>query len=716
MMGMASFFRRARVWPLVVAAWCVIGLPPALAQDPAASAWERNDHAQVRLVSATTAAGEADSVRLGLHFRLAPGWKIYWRSPGDAGLPPRIDWSGSQNVAAATIRWPAPERFELFGLDTFGYGGEVVLPIDLQPARAGEAVRLAARVDYLICEQICIPYEASLAFALAAGPARPSAHAHLIDRFNARVPGDGKASGLTIERATWSGGESPVLSVTAAALTPFRAPEVFVESPSRWSFGKPVASFGDGGRRVVLRVPARSDGRGAADLAGETVTLTLVDGERAAERTVPVERSAAAAASGLGLVAVLGLALLGGLILNLMPCVLPVLSIKLLNVVAHAGAARATIRANFLASAAGILASFLVLAAGLIALKSAGHAVGWGIQFQAPSFLIAMALVLTVFAANLWGWFEFRMPGVVNDAAVAPDRGGLAGAFVTGMFATLLATPCSAPFLGTAIGFALASGPAEIVAVFVALGIGLALPYLVVAAVPSLARALPRPGRWIMIVRRVLGVALLATSAWLLWVLAAQIDRRGIAVVAALLALLLGFLWLVREAGSSRRWIRAAGIAAAAALALAVPARFAAEAVPPQAASPGWQAFDRAAIDRQAAEGRVVLVDVTADWCITCQVNKTLVLGRGAVAARLAGADGGVVAMRADWTLPDPRIAEYLGGFGRYGIPFNAVYGPAAPEGIPLPELLTADAVLEALDRAAGAPRTAAAPERRRPR
>jgi suppressor for copper-sensitivity B len=672
------------------------------------SEWSRNDHTAVRLISATQGVGTADSLRLGLQVQMQPGWKIYWRSPGDAGFPPRLDWSGSENLADATIRWPAPMRFELFGLDTFGYDGEVVLPIDVKPAQAGAPVRATAKLDYLICEKICIPYEATLALALPAGPAAPSAHAHLIDRFVARVPGDG--SGITLERAEFTGGAPPQLSVTAQALTPFAAPDVFVEGPEGWGFGKPVATFSDGGRRALLRMPVAAVPGGA--LTGKDVTLTLVDGERAAERTLAVAQGTAPAPLGAGLLGVLALALLGGFILNLMPCVLPVLSIKLLNVVSHGGAARGTVRANFLASAAGILASFMVLAGVLVALKSGGHVVGWGIQFQSPAFLIFMTLLLVLFATNLWGWFEIRLPAVLSGAVGSvPDRDDRWGAFVTGAFATLLATPCSAPFLGTAVGFALASGPAEIFAVFAALGLGLALPYLAVAAMPSIAQRMPRPGRWMIVLRWVLGLALLGTAVWLLTVLAVQLGWQGVAALAVLLAALLAFLWMVREAGGQRRALRIAGVATLVAIAFVVPTRFAAS---PEAAvaEPGWQPWDRAEIDRLVAAGNVVFVDVTADWCITCQVNKSLVLTRGEVAARLAGQGGErIIAMRADWTRPDPRISDYLASFGRYGIPFNVVYGPAAPAGIPLPELLTGEIVLTALDRAAG-PAQAAAPAR----
>ena len=668
------------------------------------SAWNRNDHASIRLVAASGATGTADSLRLGLHFQLTPGWKIYWRSPGDAGFPPRIDWTGSTNVAAADVRWPAPVRFELFGLDTFGYGGEVVLPIDLKPRTKGAPVSVVAQVEYLVCETICVPHEARLTLSLPAGPAASSAHAHLIDRFVARVPGDGAGAGVAIDQVAFHRGTAPQISVTARGAMPFAKPDAFIEGATGWSFGKPSVSLSDGGREAVLRIPARREAAEADTLVGSALTVTFVDGERAAERQLTVVTGAAARGE-FAFIGVLALALLGGLILNLMPCVLPVLSLKLLNVVSHGGAARSVVRGNFLASAAGIIASFLVLAAALVGLKASGHAVGWGIQFQSPAFLVFMALLLVLFAANLWGWFEVRLPYALSSAvANAPSsaREDRWGAFLTGAFATLLATPCSASFLGTAVGFALASGPAEIFAVFAALGVGLALPYLVVAAMPSLAQRVPRPGRWMLVLRRVLGVALLGTAVWLLSVLEAQIGWRGMAALGALLLVLLGFLWVAREAGERRRLLRLGGVAALALIAFALPARFA---PPPQStvAEPGWQVWDRAEVDRLVAAGEVVLVDVTADWCITCQVNKSLVLTRGEVAARLAGKEGArVIAMRADWTRPDPRIAEYLASFGRYGIPFNVVYGPRAPDGLPLPELLSDGAVLAALDKAAG--------------
>jgi suppressor for copper-sensitivity B len=690
----------------------------------AAGEWARADMIEARLVSAVTGTGGLGRVPLGLHLRMAPGWKTYWRSPGDAGLPPRIDWTGSTGLDGAEIGWPAPHRFTLFGIETFGYEHEVVFPIEAGAAEPGGPMALKAGVDVLVCSDICVPQRFDLALDVPAGPASPGAEAQLVNRFRSAIPGDGAVSGLSVERvvATGSGIEAVVLS-----REPLVEPDLFVETAEGHAFGAPRIDFAEDGRRATIRLPLAEGMDRLPPLGGMETTLTVVDGPRAAEiRSVVSPEGGSSAASeggpaavsehGLmavsehGLMAVLGVALLGGLLLNLMPCVLPVLSLKLFSVMGHGGAPPRAVRAGFLSSAAGILASFLVLAAALAGLKQAGAAVGWGIQFQQPLFLVFMVVLVTLFACNLWGLFEIPLPRFLADAGGRGHGAGggdghpsLAGHFSTGMLATLLATPCSAPFVGTAVGFALARGPAEIFAVFLALGAGLASPYLLVAAAPRLAARLPRPGRWMVALRRVLALALAATALWLLGVLSSQLSPEAGTAVAVLMLSAAALLALRRRFGGGLRLagaVLAGGLFAAAfALPLFADMRSGAAA---RAEDARWAPFDRAAVAPAVAAGRTVFVDVTADWCITCKANKALVIDRGEVARRLSG--DGVVAMRADWTRPDPAISAFLSDHGRYGIPFNIVYGPGAPEGIVLPELLSEGAVLDALDRAAERP------------
>jgi suppressor for copper-sensitivity B len=395
------------------------------------------------------------------------------------------------------------------------------------------------------------------------------------------------------------------------------------------------------------------------------------------------------------------IALLGGLILNVMPCVLPVLSLKLLGLVGHDGENQRHVRLGFLASAAGILVAFAGLAAVLVALKGMGSAVGWGIQFQQPWFLIAMMLVLTLFAANLWGWFEIPVPAVVGRLAGIGSHTTWLGQFTTGVFATLLATPCSAPFVGTAVAFALAHGPLEIFAIFLALGLGFGAPYLLVAALPAIAQLLPRPGRWMIVLRRILGLLLAGTAVWLLTILAGTLGVIAVWVIVGLLLAMTVALWAVHRLPGALRPASPIAVIVLALAAFVVPPQIATSRPTPAPVAPAgfWRPFDEAAIAGLVSEGKTVFVDVTADWCVTCIVNKRLVVDSTAVNAKLTAPT--VVAMQADWTRPDEGIARFLAANNRYGIPFNAVYGPGAPNGIVLPELLTERVVLDALAKAA---------------
>jgi suppressor for copper-sensitivity B len=406
-----------------------------------------------------------------------------------------------------------------------------------------------------------------------------------------------------------------------------------------------------------------------------------------------------------GVLLMLGLAVVGGLILNAMPCVLPVLSLKVFGLVRSAGHGRAEVVRGALATAAGIILSFLALALAAVAARTAGAAVGWGVQFQRPGFVAFLAVIVVLFCLNLWGLFEIQLPQWASRVGGTGPREGIAGHFFSGLFATLMATPCSAPFLGTAIGFALAQRAGIIFAIFAAVGFGMALPYLLLAVAPGTARFLPRPGAWMATVRGAMGFLLAAAAVWLFYVLSAQMSPERVAAVQLGLLALALFTWLRHRGvrGPALQAMAGVGMAAAAVLtlALAMSAGGAARAQAGETPATGliaWVPFDRAKAEALSAGGRVVFVDVTADWCFTCKVNERLVLETPEVAGAFERHK--VLAMKADWTNRNDEIGTFLADHGRYGIPFYVLYRPGQPPHV-FSELLQKESLVAAVEQSA---------------
>jgi len=453
-------------------------------------------------------------------------------------------------------------------------------------------------------------------------------------------------------------------------------------------------------RQCLPPVERRAETKLRVGASGEAANAELF-----AQEAAPATAAAAVPRpAGRSLVAILLFGLLGGLILNAMPCVLPVLSLKVFGLVRAAGLGRREVTSGALATAAGILVSFWALAGAAIAAKAAGSAVGWGVQFQRPGFVAFLAVVILLFTLNLWGLFEIQLPGRLAAAAGGGAREGLGGHFASGLFATLMATPCSAPFLGTAVGFALAREAFEVLAVFTAIGVGMALPYLLLAVAPGAARWLPKPGVWMETLKGVMGFLLAGAMIWLLYVLGNQIAPERLALVEGVLLAVGLATWLASRSplGSMprRSWGALALVAGLGAIALAAggsaPAR--AGTVAGDSGGIAWRPWDPAEAERLAAAGTPVFLDITADWCVTCKVNERLILETPEVRAALAA--HGVVAMKGDWTHRDDAIGEFLASHGRYGIPFYMLYRPGREPNV-LPELITKDLVISALADAA---------------
>jgi suppressor for copper-sensitivity B len=693
-------------------------VPSHAGQD--ATDWIKTEQTALRLIFAKSNIDGTKDVQLGLHFKMKKGWKIYWRSPGDAGFPPKLNWQKSENLEKTQFGWPLPKRFQVLGLQTLGYKDEVVFPITATVKDPNQKLKLRADLSYLVCDDVCIPYQTKLSLDLpsnASGVASTdsrSSNYHLISQYMSKIPGDGKAHNLSIESVETTGALTEVekdvrqgfIRITAKSGIPFTKPDVFIEGPELTFFGKPQTTVSPDGLTATLKVPVTEEEK--AKIVSASLVLTLKDGERSAERTLTVTPGVSAPTLAktlpFSLASILAFALLGGLILNLMPCVLPVISLKILGVVSHVGADNKTVRKSFIASSLGIIFSFLVIGGGLLGLKLAGAAVGWGIQFQHPWFIVGLSIIVTLFAYNLWGLFELRLPSWISDRAgastgTATDHHSFGGNFATGAFATVLATPCSAPFLGTAVGFALAGGTFDILAVFAALGIGMALPFLSIAAFPNLASRMPKPGNWMITLKKVLGSALAVTAIWLLSVLAFQLSTNAALVVGALMIAMGVILFARKRLPESRQKAASAIIVVIILGAFWTPYSYTPLAAPLETSKQAyWQSFEPEKIPVLVAAGKTVFVDVTAEWCITCLLNKAAVLNRGQVHKLLSGDT--VIAMQADWTRPNPKIAAYLKSFGRFGIPFNVIYGPGAPNGETLPELLTPGFVLAGFGKA----------------
>jgi len=692
--------------------------PPPPVTGPTSTATPSTARVRVELLSEVAGVAPGATFWVGLRQEIAPGWHTYWFNPGDSGEPARIEWELPAGFAAGEIAWPHPERIPVGPAMSYGYSREVLLPVLVTaPAQLapGTPVPLRGRMSWIVCDKVCLPEEAVVALTLpaVAGPAAPDARgAALIAKARQAVP----------TPAPWPASftaspDTVTFTVAAGGLAPERIAEAWFY-PARWGLidhAAPQRMRVDAGGLTleVARGPL-------PEAAAEPMDGVLVLDERLEAGTVrhafALRVSPARGGSGaLSLLRAAGLALAGGLILNLMPCVLPVLSVKALGLVRHGGEAGGAVRRHGLVYTAGVLASLAALAGALLALRAGGEQIGWGFQLQSPGFVAALAYVFFAMALVLSGALAVggRLTGLGAALAARP---GYAGSFFTGALAVVAATPCTAPFMGTALGVALAQPWPVALAIFEALGLGLALPYLALTAVPAWRRFLPRPGPWMLRLQRLLALPLYATVAWLLWVLHQQAGRDGVAAVAAGLALIAAGAALYRATCGARAPWRSLATAAVAVLVLgaAASAALAGAASPPraaEAAGAGWEPFSPERLAALAGAGKPVFVNVTAAWCITCLVNERVALRSPAVAEAFART--GVVALKADWTRRDPTITAMLDSFGRSGVPLYVLY-PSAPAGEApgrapraspqiLPQVLTEAAVLEAVGKL-GAP------------
>lgn len=651
----------------------------------------------------------ANTVNALLNVSLDGDWKTYWRSPGEGGVAPSFDWqSKSENIKAVELLWPTPKRYPVLGVETIGYKDQIHFPLVLTLENNQQPSRLQGIFTLASCTNICVlaDYKIDLSFdvdALGSNEDVAFAYAQAVSSIPLLITSEAietQQNNANIDAmvASWDPLNKQVV-VQLSHKIGWQDPDLFIDSSDPELidvfFSKPIISVSD---KQVTATFAASTWAGDVDLTNGKVNITVVDDNVAVELSTTLGDQVITPA-GESLASIFLIALLGGLILNIMPCVLPVLGMKLSSILGTDGRQRSQIRKQFLASSAGIVTSFWILAGFLLLLKFSGEALGWGIQFQSPYFIAIMVIITALFTANMMGLFEIQLPSSMQTWLATKGDHSYLGHYLQGMFATLLATPCSAPFLGTAVAFALGASAWQLFAVFTALGLGMALPWLLIALFPGIALLLPKPGKWMATVKGVFAALILATCFWLVSLLSSFI---GIAytLLVALFILITFAVLIVKKYGKRIFAIILASFLLFTALVFIIGSLTTKYWASPLQDDIVWQPLQVELIQQQVEQGNVVFVDVTANWCVTCKANKIGVILQDPVYSALQ-ADG-VMAMKGDWTVRSNSVTAYLQSFGRYGVPFNVVYGPAAPNGIELSTVLSSNEILDALQQAKG--------------
>ncbi|WP_192643423.1 protein-disulfide reductase DsbD domain-containing protein [Bosea sp. OAE506] len=703
-----------QLWRPVVLALAV--LAPGLAQAAESSA-VTSPRVTATLLSSRDAVAPGERFQVALVQKIAPGWHTYWANPGDSGEPTRIAWTLSQGATASEIQWPAPKAIPVEPLVNFGFEGTVLLPVEITvPAEAkiGERLTLQAAATWLVCEKICIPEEGTLTLDLpvASAAVADAAAESRIEGTRARLPAPAGFRGRLAAEGEALALMLPGLPAAATDLRFFPLSDTLIDHAAAQDMRRAgdaaalrlarSSAFKIAGGEIAGVLTYRESGLSRALSVTADVDPVLV-GAAAAPATPPATVSIPLPAEGadLTLWAALLFAFAGGLILNLMPCVLPVLFIKALGFAQLAQASRSQVREQGLLFLAGVLVTFMALATLVIALGALGTSVGWGFQLQSPPLVIALAVVMTLIGLNLLGAFEIGASAAGVGHGLA-SRGGRLGAFMTGALAVVVATPCTAPFMGAAIGYAVTQPPLLGLSVFLSLALGFALPVVALSFAPGLLRLLPKPGRWMLVLKQAFAFPMFATAIWLIWVASVQAGPGG--VLAALVAVLAaGFVvWLVgvtRGSGFGRLASSLAAVLVACGAGWFVVQSAVPEAT--QARAGDTQVWTPERVVALQAEGRPVFVNFTAAWCITCLANERVALSRQEV--KDAFAELKVVYLKADWTNRNSQIAMALAEQGRAGVPLYLFYpGSKGAQPEILPQLLTPDMVVTAARRAAG--------------
>ena len=696
----------------------IAALAILFAQSAVAQTYQGKELVKATLLADTSAIVPGKSFSVGLLLRMAPGWHTYWKFSGDAGLPTEIKWKLPPGWKVGEIQWPIPLKTNDPGdIQTYGYQDEILLLQEITPPAKIDIspVKLSAEANWLVCEKICIPGGANLELELPTSTTAEPKNTDLFARYRRLLPQ--KFPGTNSATANWSrNGNDLHLKVTSDQIANYQNLDFFPVPQGNTVAGHPNVELRKGSE-ATFKIPIESPDKNLSAMPGLVVFSKFPNSsDRSAWEIGAPQISTVAKITqpSRGIITFLFFGFIGGFILNLMPCVLPVISLKIFGFIQQAGQSRQRIFRTGLAFTAGIFAWFITLALVLIALKAAGRDATWGgFQFTNAYFVLGLSVIVLVFALNLFGVFEISLPQSLTRGLLASaERKDNLGSFFQGVFATVLATPCTAPFLGSALGFAFTQSAPVILSIFVAIAAGMSAPYFLLSAQPAWMRFLPQPGPWMLHVKQFMGFLLLATLLFLLYVLGAQRGLDGAIWASCFLLIVAIACWMkgafiVPTASAPKRsfvlllmllLLLGSGI-------YFIADKFqSAKIDTAQANLPGdWQPFTPERLQAERDRGHAVFVDFTAAWCLTCKFNEKSVLESAAV--REAFQRHGVVKLKADWTNGDPAITKILQQFGRPGVPLYVLYPGKSGEPIVFPELLTKNIVLEKLETIAVASR-----------
>ena len=708
----------SRVALLSLLFWLLVAIAPhGLAQT-----YQGKQLVRAELLADTKALVPGKPFTVGLLLRMAPGWHTYWKFSGDAGLPTEIKWKLPPGWKIGEIQWPIPlKTIDPGDIETYGYQDEILLMQEITPPLKLDvsSVQLAAEANWLVCEKICIPGSATLRLDLPVASSSEPANADVFARYRRLVPQNWP--GPNVATASWSRVGSELRLKIISEMLAKSPPLDFFPLPEQDTIVGHPAVQSRNNNEIVFRIPLESAPKNLSSIAGLVVFAQQPNGEHraawqiarasAAVQTGSSALLSARPAAARGIFTFLLFGFLGGMILNLMPCVLPVISLKIFGFIQQAGQSRQKIFRSGIAFTLGIFAWFIALAVLLIALKGAGRDVTWGgFQFTNPYFVLALSVIVLVFALNLFGVFEIWLPQSVTRSLLSTsERKDYLGSFLQGVFATVLATPCTAPFLGTALGFAFTQSAVIILAMFIAIAAGMSTPYLLLSVQPAWLRLVPRPGPWMIHVKQFMGFLLLATLLFLLYILGAQRGLDGAMWASCFLLVVSIACWMKgafvspTATGTKRTIVRVLMLMLVLGSGVyLIGDKFQlAKIASADSRLPGnWQAFTPERLQAELGQGHTVFVDFTAAWCLTCKFNEANVLEAQDV--KDAFQRHGIVKLKADWTNGDPAITKLLRQFGRPGVPLYVLYPANNEEPIVFPELLTKSMLLDKLETVAG--------------